>query len=170
MTDNYIEIAKIVNVHGTRGEVKLIHFCDSAFDLEYYSTFYLSDNQILTLEKINVLSNTVLVKFKEIKDINQALLYKDKILYITKKQLKELQEGIYYIHDLIGCEVILFDDRPLGKLIDVLKTGANDVYVIENKEKKQYLIPAIKQVINNVDIEKKVIKITPIKGMIDDED
>lgn len=170
MKDNYIEIAKIVNVHGTRGEVKLLHFCDSAFDLEAYGTFYTIDDETLTIEKINVLSNTVLIKFKEIKDINQALLYKNKMLYIKKEQLKELKDGIYYIHDLLGCDVLLPDNSLLGKVTDVLKTGANDVYLVENKDRKQYLIPAIKQVIDSVDIEKKVIKITPIKGMIDDED
>ena len=168
MKDKKIEIAKIVNVHGTRGEVKLVCYCDSVFDLEDYDAFYTSEDEILTPERINVLSNTVLAKFNEIADINQALLYKDKMLYVKREQLKELPQGVFYIHDLIDCEVYLQDNSYLGRLVDVLKTGANDVYVVENDEKKRYLIPVIKQVINNVDIEKRIIKITPIEGMIDD--
>ena len=170
---NKIAILKIVNTNGIRGALKCIHFCDSVYELENYDTFYTKDKTPLDVEKMTFQRDVAIIKFKQINNANDGLLYKNEILYIEKTSLPKLDDGVYYISDLMGLNVkTLEEDKNLGTIIDVLKTGANDVYVVKrhDDEKKQYLIPAIKEVIHSVDIKAGDMIITPIAGLLDDED
>ena len=168
-----IAIAKIVNTNGVRGAVKCIHYCDDVYDLENYEVFHLGDGRKLNVQRMSFQRNTAIIKFKEIESADDGLLYKNEVLYIEKSELPPLPKGVYYISDLIGLEVFSAPENKLiGKISDVLKTGANDVYVVDKAGdvKKQYLIPAIPDVIDSVDIDGGIMKITPIAGLIDDED
>ena len=168
-----IEIAKIVNTNGVRGAVKCIHYCDDVYDMENFDVFFLKDGRKLTVDYMSFQKNTAIIKFKELSSANEAELLRDEMLYIDESDLPELPKGVYYISDLIGLQVVVLPEgNVIGKISDVLKTGANDVYVINKADgsKKQYLIPAIPDVIDSVDIDGGVMKITPIAGLIDDED
>ncbi len=173
LMNKMIEIAKIVTTSGVKGAVKCQHYCDAVEDLENFSVFFLDDGRRLQVETMRFHKNMAIVKFSGIENANDAELYRNKTLYIEKSSLPELEEGVYYIDDLIGLKVVCVPDgRVLGVLSDVLQTGANDVYVVDRADggKKQYLIPAIPDVIDKVDIDEGVMTITPIAGLIDDED
>ncbi|MBR2742650.1 MAG: 16S rRNA processing protein RimM [Clostridia bacterium] len=169
-------IAKIVNTNGVRGAVKCLHYCDSVRDLENYGEFYLESGRKLTVERMSFQKNTAIIKFRGVDSANDGLLIKNELLYIDKESMPKLPKGVYYISDLMGLTVLtLPDGRELGRITEVLQTGANDVYVVDKKgdeglKKKQYLIPAIPDVIDSVDIEGGVMRITPIAGLLDDED
>lgn len=169
-------IAKIVNTNGVRGAVKCIHYCDSVYDLENYGEFYLESGRALTVERMSFQKNTAIIKFRGVDSANDGLLIKNELLYIDKADLPKLPKGVYYISDLMGLSVVTVPGgRTLGRITEVLQTGANDVYVVDEKDgggkkKKQYLIPAIPDVIDSVDIEGGVMRITPIAGLLDDED
>lgn len=170
MPDNYLEVGKIVTVHALKGEVKVQPWCDSPEFLCEFDTLYTdrAGNSELDVEKSRVFKNMVIIKFKGYNTVEQAALLRDKILYICRDDV-DLPEGVYFISDLIGLEV---EDAQTGhiygKITEVMQTGANDVYVI-NGNGKEYLIPAIPDVVKSTDLEASKMLITPLEGLFDDE-
>lgn len=161
-----LEIGQIVNTHGLRGDVKVMPWCDDAGVFDELA-YVLIDGEEFDIEKSRVHKNMVILKLSGIDDINVAEKYRNKILMVPREELGELPEGTFYICDLLGCEVRTVDGRALGKICDIIKTGSNDVYVVENDDKKQVLIPVIDEVVKSVDTEEKKIIIEPLKGLID---
>ena len=164
--NNNLEIGQIVNTHGLRGDLKVMPWCDdpSVFDELAY---VIIDGVEYDIEKSRMQKNMVLLKLEGIDHINDAEKYRNKVLNVPREELGELPEGTYYICDLLGCSVITTDDRNLGKITDIIKTGSNDVYVVEEMGKKQVLIPVIDEVVKSVDIDGKTVIIEPLKGLID---
>ncbi|MBQ7097381.1 MAG: 16S rRNA processing protein RimM [Clostridia bacterium] len=161
-----LEIGQIVNTHGLRGDLKVMPWCDdpTVFDELAY---VIIDGTEYDIEKSRMQKNMVLLKLKGIDNINEAEKYRNKILTVPREEMGDLPEGTYYICDLLGCSVETVSGRKLGKIVDIIKTGSNDVYVVEDDGKKQVLIPVIDEVVKSVDIEEKMIVIEPLKGLID---
>lgn len=164
--ENLLEIGKIVNTHGLRGDLKVMPWCD---DPEIFCelAYVLIDGAEFEIEKSAIHKNAVLLKLKGVNHINDAEGYRNKVVKIPREELGELPEGTYYICDLLGCEVETTDGRALGKVCDIIKTGSNDVYVVEDDNKKQVLLPVIDEVVKLVDIQAKRIVAEPLKGLID---
>lgn len=164
----FIETGKIVNIHGLRGEVKIMPWSDDPeFICEFDILYYGKDKKILEIENARVHKNMVLVKFKDIDTPETANLLRNNIIYIDRNDV-ELEEGTYFIQDLIGLKVINADtNEEYGTVRDVFQTGANDVYEVKNDE-KTVLIPAIPDVIVNTDIENSVLMIRPLEGLFDE--
>lgn len=164
-----LEVGKIVNTHGLRGEVKVISWTDYPEDFEDIEKVYIkrkSGMEELDITNIKYQKNNLILKFKQITSIEEAEKYKNMILLADRDALGELPEGVYYVADLIGCKVITDDDRELGKISDVINTGSNDIYEVSGGEKKRY-IPVIDEVVLNVDIEEKKVIIHMIDGLED---
>ncbi|MDD6825103.1 MAG: ribosome maturation factor RimM [Oscillospiraceae bacterium] len=171
MSDNFLEAGKIVNVHGLRGEVKIMPWCDGPDFLCEFDYLYLdkNGNRELEIEKARVFKNMVIAKFRDVDTVEDAEKLREKVLYISRDDV-ELDEDTYFIKDLIGIRVI--DDeteKEYGVIKDVFQTGANDVYTVRNNE-KEYLVPAIADVIISTDIDNKLMRIRPLKGLFEDED
>lgn len=164
--ENLIEIGQIVNTHGLRGDVKVMPWCDDP-EIFHELAYVMIDGVEFDIQKSSLHKNTVLLKLEGIDHINDAERYRNKVLFVPRKELGELPEGTYYIRDLLGCKVETVDGRQLGEICDIIKTGSNDVYVVEDKAKKQVLIPVIDEVIKSVSIDEKQIVIEPLKGLID---
>lgn len=165
MKKQFLEIGKIVNVHGLKGEVKVYPWCDSPEFLCEFETLYTHQGKnIITVEKSRVQKNMVIMKINGIDTIEQAQTIKNMVIYMNRDDV-ELIEGSYFIQDLIGLEVYDADTNAFyGTLIDVLETGANDVYTIQNEElHKEYLIPAIPDVVISIDIENNKMTIKPLE-------
>lgn len=166
---NLIEIGKIVNTHGIKGELKIQSWCDSPDMLLDINKFYLEDEKTI-LEPISarIHQNNVLMLFKGIEDMNAAERLKNRVLLADKKNFK-LEKNTFFIDDLIGISVFDADNEKLyGKLIDILQTGANDVYIIKDDLGKEYLVPAIKECIIETNIEQGIMKIRPLKGLFEE--
>ncbi len=163
---NNLEIGQIVNTHGLRGDLKVIPWCD---DPEIFDelAYVIIDGKEYDIEKSRMQKNMVLLKLSGIDDINDAEKYRNKVLTVPREELGELPDGTYYICDLLECGVITDEGRDLGKICDIIKTGSNDVYVVEDGSGKQVLIPVIDEVVLSVDIDEKKIVIKPLKGLID---
>lgn len=170
MLKNYLEVGQIVSTHGIMGEVKINPWCDNQEMLCKFSKFYLDkkESEILEVVRSKPYKNVVLVKFKGIDSINETEKIIKKILFVNREDIK-IEEGSYFIQDLINIDVLDIDTGIVyGKLKDITKTGANDVYHVDNFEKnKIYLIPAIKDVIIKTDIEDNKMYIRPLKGLLD---
>ena len=157
---DHLEVGKIINTHGLRGEVKVAPWTDTpdVFE-EIKNVFVIKNKEKITLEisHVKYQKNNLIIKFKELQDINDAQHLKNFVLYVDRNELGELPEGVYYIADLIGMEVKREDKSSIGVLKDVLQTGANDVYVVERQGEKELLIPVIESVVLSVDTENKEI-------------
>ncbi|MBE6777657.1 MAG: 16S rRNA processing protein RimM [Ruminococcaceae bacterium] len=171
MKNRYLEVGKIVGTHGVKGMTRVQVWADSPDFLKQFKYLYTSESgeNKLTVLRVQPHGNISLVAFKGVETIEHAESFRNTVLYIDRKDVK-LPEGRYFITDLIGITVFDADSGiVLGEISDVSQTGANDVWHIK-KDGKEYLIPAISDVLVNVDIEAEKAVIRPLKGIFDDED
>ncbi|MGN1301956.1 MAG: ribosome maturation factor RimM [Clostridia bacterium] len=167
--DKYFEIGQIVNTNGLKGIVKVKPFTDNIKEFEAFESIYVQKKAELIefkIESVRYSKNMVLLKLKGIDDIDAAEALRNLYIKVRREQLPKLQENSYYIVDLLECEVVTVDGEILGKMDDVFNTGSNDVYVVKNEEGKQILLPAIKEVIKNVDIPNRKITVKLMEGLI----
>ncbi|MGN0450586.1 MAG: ribosome maturation factor RimM [Acutalibacteraceae bacterium] len=171
MIKQYLETGKIVGTHGIRGMVRVQPWSDSGEFLTNFKRFYLSskgDTELQVL-KVQPHGGVVLIAIKGVDSVERAEALRGKTLYISRDDIA-LPEGRYFIDDLIGCEVFDADsDEKYGVISEVSQTGANDVWHIKSGG-KEYLLPAIDEVIVSVSPEKERIEIRPMKGIFNDED
>ena len=163
----FLETGKIVNIHGLRGEVKVMPWSDTPDFICEFDTLYVGrDKTPMDVEGARVHKNMVLVKFEGISTPEEANKLRNSVVCIDREDV-ELPEGTYFIADLIGLDVIDADtDKLYGTVSDVFNTGANDIYEVKDGEKKYY-IPAIPQVIIDTDLENKRITVRPPEGLIE---
>ena len=166
----YLEIGKIVAVQGLKGEIRVEPWCDSQEFLCEFETLYFDKGAMpVTVEKARPHKNIVLMKIKGTDTVEQAQLLKNKILYMDRNDV-ELDDGCYFIQDLIGLEVFDADDGTLyGKITDVNETGANDVYQIKDANGVERLIPAIPDVIIETNITEGKMLIHKLEGLFDED-
>ena len=167
MKKEFLEAGKIVNTHGIRGEVKIMPYTDTPELLcEFESLFIGKNYDEIVIERSRVFKNTVIAKLKGIDTPEQAEKLRNKILFMHRDDLV-LDENTYFIQDLIGMEVKHADTGFVyGKITDVMQTGANDVYVIEGNG-REYLVPAIPDVIISTDIDSGIMTIRPLECLFD---
>ena len=168
--DELLQVGAITSTHGIKGEVKVFPTTDDPNRFKVLKNVILdTDKGLIELEITGVkfFKQFVILKFKGINDINDIEKYKGKKLLVTRENAVELEEGEYFIADLIGLKVVTDEDEELGELTDVLQTGANDVYEVKMINGKEVLIPAIKDCILDVDIKEGVMKVHLLKGLID---
>lgn len=161
-----LEVGKIVNTHGLRGEVKVVAWTDTPDVFEDLEYVYCGSEK-LTLKSVKYQKNNIIVKFEEIQSIEEAEKYKNKILTAERDMLGELPEGTYYIADLIGLEVIDDEGNLLGTIGDVFNTGSNDIYEVKREGKKPLLLPVIDEVVLDVNIEEKRVTVHVMEGLED---
>lgn len=174
MTKRWFNVGKIVNTHGIKGEVRVISKTD--FAEERYkpgNTLYLFMDG--SNEPVEVTVNTHrlhkqfhLLQFKERQSLNEVEKLKNAIIKVPEEELGELNEGEFYFHEIIGCEVFTEEGELIGKVKEILTPGANDVWVIGRKGKKDALIPYIESVVKHIDVREKKIEIELMEGLIDE--
>lgn len=166
----YFEIGQIVNTFGVKGLLKVNPFTDDMTRFEKLKTVYVVKNKNMTeieIEEVKYHKNMVLIKFKGIEDMNMAEKLKGCFLKIHRKDAIELPEDTYFIVDIIGSDVITDDGKNLGKVDDIYSTGSKDIYVVKDELGKQILLPSIKEVILDIDVEKQVVTVHLIDGLVD---
>jgi len=166
----YIEIGQIVNTQGLKGEVKVMPFTDDINRFDDLKKIYVeinSNKELLNIEKVRYVKNMVILKFKGKDRIEDIEKYKGKYIFIDETDKLDLPEDTFYISDLIGLDVIdNSNNNSIGKIVDIFSTGSNDVYVVKSEDGKEILLPAIKQVINNIDLINKKVIVNLIEGLL----
>ena len=165
----YLEVGQIVNTNGLKGLLKINPFTDDITRFERLKTIFIEHKKELLefeIESVRYQKKQVLLKLKGIDTIEEAEKYREDYLKINRNKEEKLPEDTYYIVDLIGLDIYTEDGELLGKLDDVFSTGSNDVYVVKNSEGKQILLPAISDVIKNIDLEQKKIVVNLIEGLL----
>ncbi len=164
-----LEIGQIVNTFGIKGMVKVKPFTDDIRRFDELKIVYVekNNNQIeYEIEEVKYHKDMVLIKFKGIDKVEQAEMLRNSYLTVSRDSVEKLEEGRYYIVDLLGLEVYTDEQILLGTLEDIFNTGSNDIYVVKNKQGKQILLPAIQDVIKQIDIENKKIIVHLLPGLI----
>lgn len=167
--EQFLQVGVITTTHGLKGEVKVFPTTDYPERFEEIKEVLLDTgrNKLpLEIQSVRYFKNLVILKFKGINDINEIEKYKQCSLWVTRENATPLYEDEYYIADLIGCKVFLEDGSKFGELVDVMETGANDVYVVNMTDGKEVLIPAIKDCILDVDIENQKMIIHLLDGLL----
>ncbi len=166
--DNYLRVGVISTTHGIKGEVKVFPTTDDPKRFNDLKSIILDTGKeyiTLEIENVKYFKQMVILKFKGINDINDIEKYRGKDLLISREDAVQLEEGEYFIYDLIDSDVITDEGEALGTLSEIMATGANDVYVVKTPEGKEILIPSIKDCILDVDVENKKILVHLLNGM-----
>ena len=167
--EDLLKVGVITTTHGVRGEIKVFPTTDDAerfLELEYVLLDTGRELRRLDIKNVRFFKNLVILKFDGIDNINDIEKYKGKDLWIPREEAQELGEDEYYIADLQGLNVGLEDGTEFGTLRDVMETGANDVYIIDSNEHGEVLLPAIKECILDVDLEKNTMTVHLMKGLL----
>jgi len=168
MKKQFLEIGKIVNIHGLSGTVKVMPWCDSADFLCEFETLYRNKEHIpMNIERASVQKNMALIKFEGIDTPEAANALRNTVLFMNRDDV-ELDEDTHFVQDLIGMKVIDADNgAEYGTVQDVMQTGANDVYDVLTPAGKSLLVPVIPHVVLEIDDEQDRILIRPLEGMLE---
>lgn len=163
----YLEIGKIVSVFGLKGEVKVQPWCDTPDFLCEFDTLYWKSGTPVNVVHSRVQKNIVVMKLEGCDTVEEAQKLRGRVLYMDRDDV-ELEEGAYFVQDLIGLKVVDADTgEEYGELAEVSETGANDVYHLRRPDGTMCYIPAIPDVVKETDIEGGIMKITPLDGLFD---
>lgn len=172
MIKEYLEVGQIVGTHGIRGEIRVNPWCDSPEFIKQFKTLYFTKNgeKPTKVTACRPHGNVALLKLEGVDTVEAAAALRNKILYMKRSDAK-IKDGSYFVAELFDCTVVDADNTDIvyGILCDVSETGANDVWHVK-KDGKEYLLPAIPDVVDSVDVVEGIIKIRPLKGIFDDED
>ena len=159
-----IKIAKIVSAHGLNGEVKIFPYTDDLSKFKEYKKIYLDGEELEILSQ-KIASKFIVLKLKGFDYIDDVKRLIDKDVFIDKADMPSLDEGDYYIHDLMDMEVYSEADEFIGTVKDVMTTSANHVLVVDH-DGKEALIPFVKVFIKEVNLIKRRIKVKLIEGIL----
>ena len=165
----YLEIGQIVNTFGIKGMVKIKPFTDDINRFDKLKKVYIKNKdgkKEYQIQEVKYHKNMVLMKLEGIDTPEQADLLRQSYLLVNRDDEEPLEEGVYYIVDLIGLEVYTDEGVLLGNVDDIFNTGSNDIYVVKDGKGKQILLPGIPDVIKDVDLEKGRITVHLIPGLV----
>ena len=165
----YLEIGQIVNTFGIKGMVKIKPFTDDINRFDKLKKIYIKNKdgkKEYQIQEVKYHKNMVLMKLEGIDTPEQADLLRQSYLLVNRDDEEPLEEGVYYIVDLIGLEVYTDEGVLLGNVDDIFNTGSNDIYVVKDGKGKQILLPGIPDVIKDVDLEKGKITVHLIPGLV----
>ena len=165
----YLEIGQIVNTFGIKGMVKIKPFTDDINRFDKLKKVYIKNKESkkeYQIQEVKYHKNMVLMKLEGIDTVEQADLLRQSYLLVNRDDEEPLEEGVYYIVDLIGLEVYTDEGVLLGNVDDIFNTGSNDIYVVKDGKGKQILLPGIPDVIKDVDLEEGKITVHLIPGLV----
>lgn len=169
--EDKLRVGIISSTHGIKGEVKVFPTTDDLNRFKELKEVILNTGKeelTLVIEGVKFFKKFAILKFKDMDHINDIEKYKGKELYVTRDKAQKLEKDEYFVADLLGIAVTDDNGRKLGKLKDVIETGANDVYIVEMENKKELLIPAIKECILKVDIEAGQMEVHLLEGLLEE--
>ena len=166
----FLRVGTIASTHGIRGEVKVFPTTDDVKRFKKLKHCFLDTGKEripLEVESVKFFKQFAILKFKDYDNINDVEKYKGKDLLVDRANAVKLQKDEYFIADLIGLKVVTDEGNDFGTLKDVLQTGANDVYVINGTDGKEYLFPVIRECVLDISLEKGIVTVHIMPGLLD---
>lgn len=168
----WFNVGKIVNTHGISGEVRVISstdFPEERFAVGSKLGLFKPDEKKPIMVKITSHrkhKNFDLVTFEGHFNINQVEGYRNAMLKVSENELEDLEEHAFYHYEILGCQVFTLEGRDIGKVTEILQTGANDVWEVTPERGKKHYIPYIEAIVKQVDPDEKKIIIDPMEGLL----
>jgi len=169
MTQNFVTVGKIVAPHGHRGAVRILpltDFPERFFRMETAVVFNGSERKTWAIESVGRHKRFILAKFTEINDISAAEQLRGAFIQVPREEVVPLPPGHYYVFEIVGLKVWSEEGAFLGEVGAVLKTGANDVYSVTSPEGREILIPALKEVVREIDVAGKRMVVRLPEGLL----
>lgn len=162
----WVAVGRITRTHGVKGEVAVMPLSDVESRFEAGSTLFLDEREDrpVTVATCRPHQQRLLVGFRGVEDRTSAETLRGHYLFVPASSAPQLPEGEYWTHDLVGCEVLTEDGRPIGRIREVMHTQANDVWAAEGAD-GEVLIPALKDVIREVDVAARRIVVREVPGL-----
>lgn len=170
MNEDMFRIGVITSTHGLKGEVKVFPTTDDPARFKKLKKCFIrtkSGDVPVEKKSCKFFKNMVILSFSEFNDINEIEKYKGCELYVTREDAVPLEEDEFYIADVIDAEVFEDNGKKLGTLVDVMQTGANDVFVVKMANGKEVLLPVIKDCVLDINAEEKKIVVHMMNGLLD---
>lgn len=162
----FVAVASVLGAWGLRGHLRVELLTDFPERLAERKELYLGESfRPVHVEALTIQGRTAVLKLREVDDGERAARLRGQVLYIAERDLAPLPEGTYYWHQIIGLEVRTTAGQSIGHVVDILRTGSNDVYVVQDGE-REVLVPAIASVVRAIDLEARVVMIEPLPGML----
>jgi len=169
-SDSLILMGKVAATHGIRGQLRVIAYSGLTESFLSAGSLFLKDVsgriRQYDVAAVAVHGKKLLVTLQGFSDINQVLPFVGNEVYLYRDQLPAPEEDEYYWYDLVGMKVVTTDNRFLGVLESIIETGSNDVYVVASED-REYLIPALSDVVVSVDTKAKIMTVAPAEGLFD---
>jgi 16S rRNA processing protein RimM len=167
----FLVVGKVRRPHGVAGDVLVEIYTDFPERLQVKAVVYAGEKHLpLTINRQRFHNDGVLLGFDGFSTPEQAGRFRNQILYIKTEEAAELPNGEYYFHELLGLSVKDETGEDLGEVTEIMQTGANDVYVVTNEAGRELLLPAISEVILEVDLVSKSMKVHLLPGLLDNGD
>ncbi|WP_071131242.1 ribosome maturation factor RimM [Enterococcus timonensis] len=172
---NFLTVGNIVNTQGLKGELRVMSqtdFPEERFKVGAKLFIETKTEKIpVTIKTHRLHKNFQLVSFVDYPSINDVEKYKGTRLVVDASELSDddLAEDEFYYHEIIGLEVIDENGQNLGKVSEILETGANDVWTVKKPGRKDWYLPYIDQVVKEIDLDHGVVKIEMMEGLIDED-
>lgn len=161
----YLSVGFLRRPHGLKGEIIMDLHTDFPDRMKKgRKVFVGEDHKLMTLTNVRPHQSGLLVKFKNVETPEAAGLYRNQWVYVERKDVP-LPEGQHYKHELIGLKVVDENDSPLGELVEILETGANDVFVVRDDSGREILLPNIPSVILDLDIDRGLLRVHLLEGL-----
>jgi 16S rRNA processing protein RimM len=168
---DFLAVGKVRRPHGVAGDVLVEIYTDFPERFQPGATVYAGENHVpMVISRQRSHNDGLLLAFIGFSTPEEVSRFRNQILYIKGTEAIELPDGEYYFHDLLGLSVADESGEPLGEVTEIMETGANDVYVVTNKAGRELLLPAISEVIREVDLVSKSMKVHLLPGLLDNGD
>lgn len=166
--EGFTAVGRVLRPHGLRGEVRVQAFAEGAPNLQRGRRVWLG-NRELTIVRARQDREAWILQFNDMSDRTDAEQYYQVLLEVPDSQVRRIDSESFFVHEIIGMRVVTEDGREVGRVVDVLQTGANDVYVVRG-ERGEVLVPAVGDVVKKIDARESFISITPLPGLLDESE
>lgn len=169
--EDFFKIGIITGSHGVHGEMKIYPTTDDPRRFKRCKQVFVevkNNKTAYDVESVRVSPDRVLLKLKGIESPEEAVKFRQCGIFVDREHAVRLSKDEYFIADLIGLKVVDENDSEIGTLVDVIQTGANDVYQINMNDGRELLLPAIKECILDVDVEEGFVKVHVLDGLLDE--
>ena len=170
MDEPTVVVGKVTKAHGLRGEVTVLPLTDNAARFTPGAVVYLESGRALSIGEVRDNGSRLLVTFEGVGDRSGAEALRGAMLVVPESDLPDLPEGTYWPHQLQGCEVLTIAGRSLGTITDVVENRANDIWITAGPDGEEILVPAIRQVIAEVDIAARRVTVHEVPGITSPEE
>ena len=168
---DFLAVGKLHRAHGLKGEIRMSVWTDFPERLVPGARFYVGeDHQAIQVRSVRAHQRQMIIAFDGYDDREQVSLLRNQVVYVCRSELASLPEDEYYLHQLLGMRVVEADgDRDLGRIVEIVETGANDVYIVRTDSGEEHLIPGSEEVVVDIDFDQAVMRVHLLPGLLPDK-